>query len=219
MGVAASGNSGVVDRTDATALELLLIVRHGETAWSSSGRHTGRTDIPLTDDGEIEARALRPLLFEAIGIDNPVAFSSPRSRAVRTAELCFAEHPVTIDDDLAEFDYGDDEGRTTDEIRRDRPGWDIFRDGCPGGETAAQVGDRADAFARRAQAAGSRVVVAFTHGHLSRILVARVLGLPATAGELFYNDTASIGVVRWRRGAPVVSGWNLRPPGATRPTG
>lgn len=189
----------------------LVIVRHGETEWSASGRHTSSTDIDLTDHGRARAAALPAFLRQWVDPAESVAFSSPRRRAIATAELAMPAAEPIVTDLLAEVDYGDYEGRTTAEIVADRPGWDLFTDGTPGGETIADAGFRADAFIRLAiERCSGRPVVAFSHGHFSRILTARLLEMDATAGARLYNDTASVGVVMLRRGTYVLDGWNMR---------
>jgi probable phosphoglycerate mutase len=181
----------------------LWLVRHGETEWSRSGQHTGRTDIPLTPAGEGQARALRSLLD---GKEFALVLSSPLSRAVETARLAGFGDAVELDDDLREFDYGDDEGRTTADIRKERPGWVVW-DGVPNGETLDQVGERARrVIARSEQASGD--VVAFSHGHLLRILAATWLELPPVDGRLFALDTASISVLGYEREQRVLRSWN-----------
>jgi probable phosphoglycerate mutase len=197
-----------------------LLIRHGETEWSSTGRHTGRTDLPLTDDGRTEARSLSTLLLQLLRLDEPAAvFSSPRLRALDTAKLSLGafDTPVVVSDLLAEYDYGDYEGLTNDQIQALQPGWELFDDGCPGGESVAEVGGRADRFIELAGSAtpdGGTVIV-YTHGHLGRVLAARLLGLPPEGGKLLLNDTASVGEIRERRDIMVLHRWNLRPPGAT----
>ena len=199
-----------------------LIVRHGETEWSSSGRHTGRTDLALTEAGQIEALSAGALIAAELGIDQPAAvFSSPRRRARDTARLAIrgvaTDMPAPIiTDTLAEVDYGEFEGLTAAEISDARPGWDLWRDGCPGGETPDDIGRRVAGFVQLAEDAvpAGGVVVAFTHGHFSRALVTLLLGLPITVANTLVNDTASLAVVRRRRGAMTLSGWNIRPQGA-----
>jgi probable phosphoglycerate mutase len=197
-----------------------LLIRHGETEWSATGRHTGRTDLPLTDDGRTEARSLSTLLLQLLRLDEPAAvFSSPRQRARDTATLSLGsfETPVVVTDLLAEYDYGDYEGLTNTEIQALQPRWELFDDGCPGGESVAEIGARADRFIELAESATPRggTTLVFTHGHLSRVLAARLLGLPPKAGKLLLNDTASVGEIHDRRGTMVLHRWNLRPPGAT----
>jgi probable phosphoglycerate mutase len=193
-----------------------LLVRHGETEWSRSGRHTGSTDVPLTEDGREEARRLVPLLrSHRIG----AAFVSPMQRARETAEL-IGLHDVRVDPDLREWDYGGYEGVTTAEIQRDRPGWFLFRDGvAPGppehpGETPEQVGERADRVLAEADAAlanAEGVVVLVAHGHFLRVLTARRLGLPPSAGALFQLVTGTLCRLGTEHARPVIAGWNIRP--------
>ncbi|MFJ2933017.1 histidine phosphatase family protein [Streptomyces sp. NPDC087219] len=194
----------------------LILIRHGETEWSASGRHTGRTDLPLTPDGEAEARTLAPF-FE--GRSLCFVLTSPLRRARHTAELAGLRDAVT-DEDLREWDYGGYEGLTTARIHETRPDWSLWSDGVPPhadgrpGESAEDVGRRADrVLARLAPLlAGSQedgVVVA--HAHLLRVLTARYLGLPASEGRLFLLTTATVGRLSTEHGLPVVAGWNQRP--------
>jgi broad specificity phosphatase PhoE len=184
----------------------LILMRHGETEWSREGRHTGRTDLPLTSRGEEQARALVPLLA---GREVVLALVSPALRARRTAELAgFAE--VETDERLWEWDYGDYEGLSTPRIREDRPGWYLWRDGVTGGETADQVGARVDGVLERARPAladGDVLLVA--HGHVLRILTARWLGLPAADGRLFKLDTGTLSTLGTEHDEPVISTWNV----------
>lgn len=184
----------------------LWLVRHGETEWSRSGQHTSRTELPLTPAGEEQARALRAMLGE---LRPALVLSSPRRRAVHTAEL--AGVPVDdIDADLVEWDYGDYEGRTSEQIRSERPGWSLWTDGAPNGEIAEQVGARADrVLARAAGSLASGPVLLFSHGHLSRVLVARWIGLAVSAGRNFLLGTAAPSVLSTQYGVPVVDRWNL----------
>jgi probable phosphoglycerate mutase len=193
-------------------------VRHGETEWSRSGQHTGRTDLPLTDRGADEARALRPLLAD---LDPCLILSSPRVRALRTAEL--AGLPVDeVDDDLVEWDYGDYEGLTTAEIREADPGWTVFRGPNPGGEEADAVGARADRVLQRVVDGvvngDGRPVVLVGHGHFSRVLGVRWIGWPATAGACLQLDSAAPSVLGVQHAAPVIVHWNLPNPHATKGT-
>ncbi|MFD5560506.1 histidine phosphatase family protein [Kitasatospora griseola] len=191
----------------------LIVIRHGQTEWSLSGRHAGRTDVPLTAVGEASARALAPRLA-ARGLVAVV--SSPLSRAVRTAELAGLTG-VVLDPDLLEWDYGGYEGLTADQIERTRPGWDLWRDGVvPGdapypGEQLQQVADRTDAALERIRpllAEGDVAVVA--HGHLARILTVRWLGLdPSAAGLLGHPDPGTLAVLAVEHGRPVLSAWNV----------
>jgi broad specificity phosphatase PhoE len=198
----------------------LIVLRHGETEWSRSGRHTGRTDIPLTARGEAAAAALAPDLAKR---DICAVFTSPAGRAVRTAELAgligpAVPWPVTVDPDLQEWDYGGYEGRTTADIQMQRPGWYLFRDGViPGdaehpGETVAQVGDRVDkvlAAAVPLLPGGDVALVA--HGHSLRILTARYLRLDADCGRLFLLDTGTLSTLGTEHDMPVITSWNVPP--------
>jgi probable phosphoglycerate mutase len=179
----------------------IVLVRHGQTEWSASGRHTSTTDLPLTEEGRRAARALplRDRSFELV-------LTSPRVRARETCEL--AGLTGEVDADLAEFDYGSYEGLTTPQIRAERPGWSLWTDGAPGGETAGQVGARVDRVIARALTAGGDVAL-FAHGHVLRVLGARWLGLPAASGALFGLDTASICELGFERETRVVWKWNL----------
>jgi broad specificity phosphatase PhoE len=189
----------------------LWLVRHGETEWSRASRHTGRTDVPLTPYGEEQAVALAPLLG---GLHPALVLSSPRQRAWRTAELAGLA-PVSIDDDLAEWDYGEYEGLTTGQIRRDRPGWTIWTGDPPAGETAAQVAARADGVLGRLQdALSDGDVVVIAHGHIGRVLAARWLGLEPSAGRLFMLEPACPSVLGTEHGSPVIHRWNLPNPAA-----
>ena len=182
----------------------LWAVRHGETTWSTEGRHTGTVDIPLTDEGRRQAEGLRSSLA---GHDFAEVLSSPRSRAVETARLAGCGDRVEVVDDLREWDYGEDEGRTTLEIQQDRPGWSIWRDGPKGGEALEHVAERADRVIVRARAATGDVLC-FAHGHLLRILAARWLDLPPNDGRLFSLGPARISVLGWERETAVIDRWN-----------
>ncbi|TWS18075.1 acid phosphatase [Tsukamurella asaccharolytica] len=187
----------------------LVYIRHGETAWSRSGRHTGTTDVPLTETGIEQARALGPVLAD-LALANPTVLVSPRARAATTAEL--AGLTVTaVDEDLAEWDYGDYEGRTSAEIRVDDPGWTVWDRGAPGGESLAQVTERVDRVLTRARAAmadGDVVLVA--HGHLGRVLTARVLEQPPEFGRHVLILPASAAVFGDDRdGIPQISRFGL----------
>ncbi|GGF40189.1 phosphoglycerate mutase [Marmoricola endophyticus] len=181
----------------------LWIVRHGETEWSRDGRHTSVTDLDLTAAGERVAAALAPRLADT---SFDLVLSSPRGRARRTAELAGFPEVVT-DEDLAEWAYGDYEGITTSQIRESDPGWTVWDDGCPGGETPAQVGARMDRVVAQVRDHGGRVLV-FGHGHSARVLAARWLDLPAREGRHFRLDTATVSALGWEREAPVVMRWN-----------
>ena len=197
------------------AMGELIVLRHGETEWSAAGRHTGRTDVPLTARGEAAAAALAPALARRKIV---ATFCSPARRAVRTAELAGLKD-VKLDPDLWEWDYGGYEGRTTPQIQEDRPGWYLWRDGViPGdaehpGETVQQVGARTDAVLARAKpllADGDVALVA--HGHVLRVLTARWLELEPDGGRLFRLDTGTYSTLGTEHGYPVISTWNL-PPG------
>jgi len=180
------------------------LVRHGETAWARDGRHTGRTDIPLTDIGRAQARALgRRLAGHAFDL----VLTSPLSRASETTTLAGFGGVARPDADLQEWDYGAFEGRTSAEIRADHPGWTIWQGPWPDGETIDEIASRADRVVEQARAtAGDVLVVA--HGHLLRVLAARWLGLPPASGALFALGTATVSVLGWERETPVIEAWN-----------
>lgn len=181
----------------------LWLVRHGATEWSESGRHTSATDLPLLPAGEEVARALAPRLA---GADFAQVLTSPRERARRTAEL--AGFPdAEVDDDLVEWDYGDYEGVTTREIRTRVPGWTVWNQPVPGGETAHAVTERLDRVVARAQAADGPTLV-FGHGHALRALAARWLRQPVALGQHLRLDTATLSRLGWEHEAPVVLHWN-----------
>lgn len=183
----------------------LWLVRHGETEWSTAGRHTGRTDVDLTDAGRDQAQQLRRSLeSHAFAL----VLSSPLRRARETCKLAGLGATAVVDDDLAEWDYGDYEGLTTAQIRTSRPDWSLWRDGCPGGESSADVGIRADRVVARVRSLDGDAI-AFAHGHLLRVLAARWIGLPAYDGGLLALDTAHLGVLGWEREQPVVRRWNV----------
>src|SRR5262245_8789170 len=195
------GNPGVTSEGERPELWL---VRHGQTEWARLGRHTGRTDIPLTDAGREQAAAVGARLA---GHAFAVVLSSPLSRALETACLAGYGDRVETVDDLLEWDYGADEGRTTDEIRGDRPGWTIWRDGPRGGETADQVAARGDRVIGRVRRGPGDALV-FAHGHVLRVLAARWLGEPPTEGRLYALSTSTISVLGWERETPVIERWN-----------
>lgn len=184
----------------------ITLVRHGETEWSASGKHTGRSDIPLTAKGEDAARRVGERLSDK---SFAAVWSSPSVRARRTAELAGFGAAAEIKPDLAEWDYGAYEGLRTAEILHQRPGWSLFRDGCPGGESVAEAGARADRMVAALRAAGGDVLV-FSSAHFLRTLTARWLGLPAAAGALFVLDTASLSVLGYEHdmSEPVLRRWN-----------
>ena len=183
----------------------LWIVRHGETTWARLGRHTSHTDIRLTARGRVEGAAVgRRLAGHEFGL----VLSSPMSRALDTARLAGFGDRVEVTDDLREWDYGADEGRTTPEIRAERPGWTIWRDGPKEGETARHVAARVDRVIARVRA-GKGNALAFAHGHVLRALTARWLGLPVRDGRLFELGTATISVLGWEREQRVIERWNV----------
>jgi len=183
----------------------LWLVRHGETEWSLSGAHTGRTDIPLTDAGRAQATAIgRYVANHRFSL----VLTSPLERARETCRLAGFGDAAQIDPNLCEWDYGAYEGRTTPEIQTQAPGWSLWRDGPAGGETVEQVAARAEAvIARASDAAGD--VALFAHGHLLRILTARWLGLEPSAGRLFALGTASLSTLGYERATRVITRWNL----------
>jgi len=184
----------------------LILLRHGETGWSLAGQHTGRTDIPLTACGECQARSLAQRLAEAVFAR---VLTSPLSRALRTCELAGFGGQAEIDADLQEWDYGQYEGQRTADIRQERPGWDLFRDGCPGGELVEVVGARADRVMARLRGTEGNVLV-FSHGHGLRVLAARWLGLPAGAARHFVLSTAALSILGYEhtRDEPAIRLWN-----------
>ncbi len=191
-----------------TVLPTVMLVRHGETEWSLSGQHTGHTDVTLTANGEAMAcdlaQVLAPFRFSHV-------FTSPRQRARRTCALALDGRLAVTDPDLAEWDYGDYEGLTTAQIHTRSPGWNVFRDGCPGGETVAEVAARADRVIDRLRTMAGPIVL-FSHGHFGCVLGARWVGLPAAAGEHLALDPASLSVLGPRQrqpDMPVIARWNV----------
>ncbi len=182
----------------------VFAIRHGETAWSLSGQHTGTTDIPLTDNGRRLAERMRPVLARE---KFALVLVSPLQRARETCERAGLGGKAVIDSDLVEWNYGKYEGLTPKQIHEEAPGWLIFRDGCPGGEAPDQVGARADRAIARARSVEGDVAV-FAHGHVLRVLVARWIGLPAGAGQHFLLDTGTLNVLGYYRGTPAVKIWN-----------
>ena len=182
----------------------LFLVRHGQTEWSRDGRHTGRTDVPLTPHGRHEAALVGRYLS---GHRFALVLTSPLGRALETCRLAGFGGVALERDDLREWDYGEYEGRTTAEIREERPGWTLWRDGVPGGEPVDEVGSRADAVIAEARAAGGDVAL-FAHGHVLRILAARWLGLPARDGSLLALDPATVSILGYERESPVIRLWN-----------
>jgi broad specificity phosphatase PhoE len=191
-----------------SALPEIYLVRHGETEWSLSGRHTGRSDIPLTPAGEDAARKVGERLA---GLSFSAVWSSPSQRASRTCELAGFGGQRVIKDDLAEWNYGAYEGVKTRDIQAERPGWQLFRDGCPEGETAADVGGRADNVIAEFRRTEGPILV-FSSSHFLRVLAARWIGLPPEGGAHFVLDTTSISVFGYEHDLtePVIRRWNQR---------
>ena len=188
-------------------LPTVYVARHGETAWSLSGQHTGFTDLPLTDRGERNASRLGERLK---GLTFSQVFTSPLQRAMRTCELAGFGALAEIDRDLLEWNYGEYEGRRTADILADRPGWQLFRDGCPGGESPSQVGARADRVVQRVRAVKDDVLL-FSSGHFLRVLAARWLRLEAAAGRYLLLSTGSLGMLAYEHHSlsePVIRLWN-----------
>jgi probable phosphoglycerate mutase len=184
----------------------LVVVRHGQTTWSKSGRHTGRTDLPLTAEGEAQARALGPRLAD---LSLALVLTSPRRRATETVRLAGLAGAV-IDPDLAEWDYGDLEGLTTAEIQRTYEGWSIWTGPWPNGETPAQVAARADRVVERvrSEVAAGETALAVAHGHIIRVLGARWVEAEPAAGRWIVLDTGSVSRLGWERETPVIEHWN-----------
>jgi broad specificity phosphatase PhoE len=185
----------------------LLLARHGETEWSVSGRHTGRTDLPLTENGRRRARALADLVA---GRSFALVITSPLRRAVETCELAGLAGQAQVRDDLHEWDYGDYEGLTTPQIHERRPDWRLWQDGCPNGETAADVGARADRVIADVRAAEGDAI-AFGHGHMLRVLGARWVALPPEDGGLLALGTGALCALGYEHELPVVVQWNREP--------
>jgi broad specificity phosphatase PhoE len=182
----------------------IVLARHGETEWSRDGRHTGRTDVPLTDKGRQEAELLRGALAEW---SFAKVLSSPLERARETCRLAGLDDLCEITDDLLEWDYGDYEGITTPQIRERRPDWYLWRDGCPNGEDAASVGARVDRVIAAVQGVDGAVAL-FAHGHVLRVLAARWLGLGPESGALLALGTGTLSVLGYERETRVVRRWN-----------
>jgi broad specificity phosphatase PhoE len=187
-------------------LPVIYLARHGETAWSLTGQHTGLTDLPLTERGERNARALGDRL---IGLSFAKVFTSPLQRAAHTCELAGFGAVAEVDRDLLEWNYGQYEGRRTAEIHAERPDWQLFRDGCPGGESPDQVGARADRALSRLRAVQGDVLL-FSSGHFLRVLAARWLGLEPAGGRFFLLSTASLSAVGYEHNLsqPVIRLWD-----------
>ena len=187
-------------------LPVIYLARHGETAWSLTGQHTGLTDLPLTERGEQNARALGERL---VGLSFAKVFTSPLQRAARTCELTGFGDVAAVDRDLLEWNYGQYEGRRTAEIHAERPDWQLFRDGCPGGESPDQVGARADRALSRLRAVQGDMLL-FSSGHFLRVLAARWLGLEPAAGRFFLLSTASLSALGYEHNLsqPVIRLWD-----------
>jgi broad specificity phosphatase PhoE len=185
----------------------IVVVRHGETEWSLSGQHTSTTDLPLTPAGRDRAATVAHVLD---GYSFTLVLSSPLRRALETAEIAGFKDRVAIDENLREWDYGEYEGLTTPQIREQRPDWNLWRDGCPGGESPAQVGERADrVLARLAGADGD--ALAFAHGHILRVLTARWAEMEVAEGARFKLGAGAIGVLGHERDTRAIERWNLTP--------
>jgi broad specificity phosphatase PhoE len=182
----------------------IYLVRHGETQWSLSGQHTGVSDIPLTENGRMAARLLQTVLA---GESFALVLTSPLQRARETCELAGLGAQALVEPELVEWKYGDYEGITTAQIRTTRPGWSVFRDGCPGGETPEEIGARADRVLAKVRATEGNVAL-FAHGHIFRVLAARWINLPASYGEHFLLDTATLNVLGYYRESPALKIWN-----------
>jgi probable phosphoglycerate mutase len=181
-----------------------VLVRHGETEWSRSGKHTGRTDVPLTEHGRAQAQAVGEALR---GRDFALVLTSPLERARETCRLAGFDDQAQTRDELMEWDYGAYEGRTTPEVREERPGWTLWRDGVPSGETIEQVAERVDRVIEEIRGPDGDALL-FAHGHVLRVLTARWLGLEPHAGRLFALDPATLSALGYERETPVIRVWN-----------
>jgi probable phosphoglycerate mutase len=188
-------------------LQQVHLIRHGETEWSLSGQHTGITDLPLTENGRKVARLLAPELAKE---NFSLVLTSPLQRARMTCELAGLGERAEVDHDLMEWNYGDYEGLTPRQIHDKAPGWMLFDDGCPGGESPEQVGARADRVIAKVRAVDGHVAL-FAHGHIFRVLAARWLGLTAGAGCHFLLDTTTLNILSYYRNIPAVKRWNALP--------
>jgi len=187
-----------------TEEQKVYLLRHGETEWSLNGRHTGVTDIPLTENGRVAARLLKPILAK---VTFTLVLTSPLQRARETCELAGLGQFANVEPDLIEWNYGEYEGLKTDQIRLTSPGWSVFRDGCPGGESPEQVGARADRVITKVRTAAGNVAL-FGHGHFTRVLAARWINLSANYGENFLLDTATLNILSYYRESPAFQIWN-----------
>lgn len=200
----------MIDPSSSEQGQRLYLVRHGETEWSLTGQYTGRTDLALTSAGRLQADKLAAY-FNGIQID--AALTSPLIRARQTCEAAGFSGVAEIDADLAEWNYGDYEGRTSADIRRERPDWDVFRDGCPSGDSITNISDRADRLIARLQARTGTIAL-FSHGQFGRVLVARWIGLPIWQARHLAFDPAAIGILgndRHRPQIAVIRSWNNVP--------
>ena len=189
-------------------LPQLYLARHGDTAWTDSHQHTGRTDLPLNDRGEEHARQLGERLRE---FSFARVFTSPLRRASKTCELAGIGKGAEVDNDLIEWDYGRFEGKLTSDVLKEWPNWELYRDGCPGGESPEDVAIRADRFVARVRGIDGDVL-AFSSGHIIRMIAARWLGLPPAGGRVFFCDPASVGVLGFEhdsRDQPIIRLWNF----------
>jgi probable phosphoglycerate mutase len=182
----------------------VFAIRHGQTAWTLSGQHTGITDIPLTDEGRRQAVSMRPVLASETFA---LVLVSPLQRARETCALAGVGAQAIVDEDLKEWNYGAYEGLTPEQILDARPDWMTFRDGCPGGETPEEIGTRVDRVIDRARRVDGDVAL-FAHGHVLRVLVARWIGLPPGGGQHFLLDTGALCVLDYYRNVPAVRTWN-----------
>jgi len=182
----------------------VYLLRHGETEWSLNGRHTGVTDVPLTENGRIAARLLHPILVKETFA---LVLTSPLQRARETCELAGLGKQANVEPDLVEWNYGEYEGLTTEQIRLTRPDWSVFRYGCPSGETPDQSGARADRVLTKVRATEGDVAL-FAHGHILRVIAARWINLSAGYGEHFLLDTATLNVLGYYRESPAFKIWN-----------
>jgi len=187
-----------------TENQKVYLLRHGETEWSLNGRHTGVSNIPLTENGRRVAQLLQPILAKETFA---LVLTSPMQRARETCEIAGLGKLAAVEPELAEWNYGEYEGLTTQQIRMTKPSWSIFRDGAPGGETPEQIGARADRVVAKIRATDGNVAL-FGHGHFSRVLAARWINLPASYGEHFLLDTATLSVLGYFRDSPVFKIWN-----------
>jgi len=190
----------------------LLLIRHGATPWTVTGQHTGRSDVDLSEEGRAQVARLAPLIREHLDVpfDDVAVFSSPLRRAIESARIAMGGRDLLIDQRLIEYDYGDCEGLTPPEVRERMPGWDIWEDGCPGGEQVDEVGERVGAFVADVERV-HRTAVVFAHSHVIRIMAAVATGLDARDGRIFTLDTASLSVIDDVRAKRVIQRWNVLP--------